>query len=63
MILDLVYSSRDFYLSNQVRSKPLYLFGLKAIGQHTRGLCYLVNVLTFIESVIKIGALIKLIFL
>ncbi len=51
MILDLAYTSRDLYISNQVKSRPTYLSDLGFIGLHIRVFCYLVNVLTFIQSV------------
>ena len=46
MILDLVYISRDLYISNQVKSKPIYLLlGLIIISLYTRNFCYLINIL------------------
>ena len=38
MILDLVYTSRSLYLSNQVRSRLTYPLGLGATSLHTRSL-------------------------
>ncbi len=47
MILDLAYTNKDLYTSNQVRSRPKCLpSGLSATGLHTRGLRHLVNALT-----------------
>ena len=47
MILALVYTSRSFYLSNQVKSRPIYLLlGLNTTSLYTRNLCHLVNALT-----------------
>ena len=47
MISNLVYTSKDFCTSNQIRFRSIYLLlGLSAIGLHTRNLCYLVNTLT-----------------
>ncbi len=47
MIPDLVYTSRDFYISNQLKSSPICsLLELSATGLHTRNLCHLVNILT-----------------
>ena len=51
MISDLVYISRDFYISNQVRSKPMYLSNLNITGLYIRNLHYLVNALSSIESI------------
>ena len=36
MILDLAFTSRDFYVSNQVRSRFTYLLGLEATGLFTK---------------------------
>ena len=63
MISNLVYISKDLYISNQVRSRPIYLFGLRAIALYITGFCYLVNALTFIESIIRTVALTKLTFI
>ena len=47
MILDLVYTSRDFYVSNQVIFRPMYLLlGLTATNLYIKNFCYLVNTLT-----------------
>ena len=35
IILDLVYTSKGFYVSNQVRSQLMYLSGLEATGLYT----------------------------
>ena len=46
MILDLAYISKDFYTSNQVRSRLIYLLlGLDIIDLYTKSLYYLVNTL------------------
>ncbi len=60
MIPDLAYTSRDIYVSNQVRSKPTYLSGLGIISLYTRGFCHLVNTLTFTRSIIRTVILTKL---
>ncbi len=60
MIPDLAYTIRGIYVSNQVRSRPTYLLGLGATGLHIKGLCYLINALSYTEFVIKIVALTKL---
>lgn len=46
MILDLVYTNRNHYTSNQVGYKPTYLLGLGTIGLNTKNFYYLVNTLT-----------------
>ena len=47
MIPDLIYVSKGFYISNQIRSRPIYLsLGLSTIGLYIRNLYYLVNTLT-----------------
>ena len=64
MISDLAYISKNFYISNQVKSRLMYSSsGLNAtdLHLHTRNFCYLVNVWTFIESIIRLVALTKLI--
>ena len=46
MILDLVYPNRNFYASNQVRSKLIYLLlDLNAICLYTQSVYYLFNAL------------------
>ena len=60
MIPDLVYTSKDLYVSNQVRSKPIYLLSLEAISLYIKSFCHLVNALTFIKFVIKTMVLKKL---
>ena len=53
MIPDLVYTSRDLYASNQVRSRPTCSsLGLGTTSRHARGFCHLVNALTFTEPTI-----------
>ncbi len=47
MILDIAYTNRDLYTSNQVRSRHTYLpSGLSATSLHIKSLYYLVNGLT-----------------
>ncbi len=46
MIPDFVFTSRDLYASNQVRSRPTYLSSLGATGLYIKDLCYFVNVIT-----------------
>ena len=47
MILNLTYISRNLYLFNQVRSRPMYLFSnLDITILHIKGFYYLVNILT-----------------
>lgn len=60
MISDLVYTSKDLILTNQVSSKLMYLSDLKVIDIYTRGFCYLVNILTQTESIITTIILTKL---
>ena len=38
MILDLAFTSKSYYASNQVRSGPTYLSGLEAIDLPTKRL-------------------------
>lgn len=49
IILDLVYTSRDLYISDKVRfrpTRPTYLLsGLSTTSLHTRVICHLVNIL------------------
>ena len=35
MIPNLAYTSKSLYISNYVKSKPIYLLGLRAIDLHT----------------------------
>ena len=60
MILDLVYIDRGLYTSNQIWFKAIYLLDLRATDLYTKSLYYLVNVLIFIKSFIKVVVLIKL---
>ncbi len=47
MILDLTYISRNFYVSNQVKCRPMYLLSdLNATGLYIRDFYHLVNTLT-----------------
>ena len=47
MILDLAYIRKDLYISNQVKSKPMYLpSGLSTTSLYIRDLYYLINTLT-----------------
>lgn len=47
MILDLVYTNRDLYTSNQVRFQFIYLAsGLYSTSLYIKSLYYLVNILT-----------------
>lgn len=51
MILDLVYTIKSFYISNQVKLKPTYLvLSLDANGLDIKGFCHSVNILTFIND-------------
>ncbi len=46
MISDLASTNKNFYASNQVMLRLIYLFlGLSAISQYTRGFYHLFNVL------------------
>ena len=50
MILDLVYTSKNLYISNQVKSRSTYLsLGLNIIDLYARDFHYLVNTLTLIN--------------
>lgn len=60
MIFNLVFISKNFYISNQVKSIPIYLWNLKAISLYIRDFYYLVNILTFIEFIIRTIVLTKL---
>ncbi len=60
MIPDLAYTSRNLYISNQVRSRLMYLSDLKATSLHTKSFYYLINILTSIEFIIRIVVLTKL---
>ena len=62
MIPDLAYTNRSLYIFNQARSNLIYLLGLRAIDLYIKGLCYLVNILTFTKFIIRTMALTKLIF-
>ena len=59
MIPNLAYTSKCFYTSNQVKSRPIYLLGLKIISLYIRDLYYLVNTLISTKSIIKIVILIS----
>ncbi len=55
MISDLIYTSRGFLISNQVKFRPTCsLSGLSATGFYIRSFCYLINALTSIKSIIKL---------
>ncbi len=55
MILDLVYTSKDLYIFNQVRFRLTHLLlSLNITGLYTRNLCYPINASTFTESTIKL---------
>lgn len=61
MILDLVYTSRNLYISNRVKFRPTYLLlDLGVISLSTKSFYHLVNTRTFTEFAIKIMALRKL---
>ena len=60
MILDLAYTNKSFYASNQIRSKPIYSLNLGATSLYTSNFCHQINALTFIKFVIKTVTLIKL---
>lgn len=48
MLSDLVYTTRDFYISNEVRLRPTLLLSyLNAICLYIKGFYYLINALTF----------------
>ncbi len=64
MIPDLAYTSKDFYVLNQIKSKFIYLLSnLDTIGLYTKGFYHPVNVLTSIESIINPIILTKAIFI
>ena len=63
MVPNLAYTNKNFYISNQVRFRFMYLFDLKTISLYIRGFYYLVNVLTSIKSVIRTLEIIKLTFI
>ena len=47
MIPNLIYTNKDFYISNQVRFKLTYLLsGLNIIDLYIKGLYHLMNILT-----------------
>lgn len=51
MILDLVYTSKDFYISNQVKWKLIYLlFSLIILSLYAQDLYYLIYALTFLDD-------------
>ena len=62
MILNLVYTNRGFYVSNQAMSRLICLLDLRTIGLYIKNLCNLVNALTSTKSVIKTLILTKLTF-
>ena len=51
MILDLVYINKDLYIFNQVKFKPTYLSDLNIINIQIKGLCHLINILSFIKFI------------
>ncbi len=60
MILDLVYTSKNLYTSNQVRSRSIdLLLGLNIIDLYTKSFYYLINTLISTESTIRFIVLIK----
>lgn len=60
MISDLAYSSKNLYISNQVKFRPIYsLLGFINTDLYIKNFYYFVNIPTFI---IRFMALIKLIF-
>lgn len=53
--------NKDLNIFNQIRSSPIYLLsGLYSISLYIKSFYYLVNLLTFIESIIRLVILIKL---
>ena len=55
MISNLVYTSRSFYISNQVMSKSMYsLLSLDIVGLHSKNFCHLVYALIFIDDKVDI---------
>ena len=61
MILDLTYISKDFYISNKVRFRLIYLLSsLNMTDLHIRSFCHLVNVFISTEFDIKTVVLMKL---
>ncbi len=60
MIPDLAYTSKDLYISHQVRCRPMYSSSLEVTGLDTRNFCHLVNALTSTKSVISTVILTKL---
>lgn len=55
MILNLVYISRDLYISNQVKSWPTYLLlGLVVTDLHIKSFGHLYNTLTSIINKVDI---------
>lgn len=55
MIQNLIYTSRDFYISNLVRIRLIYLLsGLSAISLHIKGLYYLIHNLSSIIDKVDI---------
>ena len=47
MILNLASTKKDFYISNQVKSRPTCsLSDLSSIGLYTKSFCHLINILT-----------------
>ena len=54
MISDLAYSSKNLYITNQVRFRSTYsLSNLNTTGLYTRDLCYLVNILIDKSNIYK----------
>lgn len=52
MIQHLTYTSKNLYIFNQIKSRSTYLLSsLSTTSLYTRCLCFLVNALTFIESI------------
>ena len=51
MILNLAYTSKNIYISNQIKFELIYLLDLGAIGLYTKDFYNLINALTFIKSI------------
>ena len=63
MISNLAYINKNLYILNQLKFKSKYLLSSpKAIDLHIKSLCYRVNILTSIKSIIGLIILIKVTF-
>lgn len=62
MILNLAYTIKDLFTSNQVKFRPIHLLtDFNTTNLDIRGLYYLFDTLTFTQSIVRLVTLIKLI--